>query len=275
VESRNSEDAEALVWRNDPSRPGGGLFIATQRTARALGEDIPTGTLVLPDPQTNEEDITTNVYSKEMAFSHATTNGSTSDATSLTPPSGDTFIPVTTPLRLVNDTTPRRTNVNPGMNSQSEVPHEVQVINMLDQFQNPATMQQDAAVNDGYLDGIPATMFEFGESDWGGTALSSRTHFNSLIDRLLLIIATKISRACCFQLSGIVFSSVFHSGPMVHHRNFRAQMETWPLPMGMGYSPPNLSKSYSVSDLSLLAGYRIVHDPSITSFSSVIHCQAM
>jgi len=165
VESRNSEDADAIAWKKDPSRPGGGLFIATQRTARALGEDIPSGTLVVPDPQPSEEDITTNVYSKEMAISHPTANGNTSDFTSLTPPLGDNFIPITTPFRPVDETAPQQINVNPAMNSQNEVPQEVHIINMLDQFQNPSTMQQDAAVNDGYLDGIPARMFEFDQWD--------------------------------------------------------------------------------------------------------------
>lgn len=49
VEARNSASADAIVFRKDPMRPGGGLFLATSRTASALGEDMPDGTLVVPD----------------------------------------------------------------------------------------------------------------------------------------------------------------------------------------------------------------------------------
>ncbi|KAF8333946.1 fungal-specific transcription factor domain-containing protein [Cantharellus anzutake] len=171
VESRNQEDADALVWKKDPSRPGGGLFIATQRAARALGSDIPTGTLVVPDPQNGEEaEISTELYTNEIVYNHPTmANGGPVDVASLTPPPGDSFVLVTTPLRPVDDASAPQTNVNPGMNSQNEVPRGVQVINMLDQYQHPTTMQssmqQYAAVNNGLLDGIPATMFEFDQWD--------------------------------------------------------------------------------------------------------------
>ncbi|KAF8319282.1 hypothetical protein DL93DRAFT_170297 [Clavulina sp. PMI_390] len=49
VEARNSASADAIVFRKDPSRPGRGFFIATERTASALGQDMPGGTVVVPD----------------------------------------------------------------------------------------------------------------------------------------------------------------------------------------------------------------------------------
>lgn len=49
MEARNSASADAIVFRKDPSHPARGFFIATERTAGALGPDIPGGTMVVPD----------------------------------------------------------------------------------------------------------------------------------------------------------------------------------------------------------------------------------
>ena len=55
--------------------------------------------------------------------------------------------------------------MNPAMNApQGSVPGIVQVMNVLDGQQGGNTLQQFALADTGFLEGIPGTMFDWGES---------------------------------------------------------------------------------------------------------------
>lgn len=164
------------MFRKDPSRPGGGLFVATEKTAAALGSDIPKGTMVVPDEQMPDE--YKNGAHMELPSTHRHSlngeegtrgDGSTSTLIRRTTSSStddqlSSFVPLTTPLlRQESSTHLNLSNVNPNIgNANQNIPHGVQVLNVLDQPTNSASVQQYAAASSGLLEGIPQTMFEWG-----------------------------------------------------------------------------------------------------------------
>ncbi|KAF9513131.1 hypothetical protein BS47DRAFT_991537 [Hydnum rufescens UP504] len=247
VEARNNPEVDAIQFRKDPTRPGGGLFVATQRSAAALGpENIPRGTLVLADSSGASEAGSSAGGSSDSGherkgegkanvgagllyggvpyqsnpvgarsssspnqpsqspvvgqhlgllrrmepppavdtLSTSQTSGPSSLGMSGTHAGGTNLSPNMTGLDMgvgLMGTMPNPrgamttpANVNPNLNGEAlsaflgngrEMPQGVQVLNMLDapQPSNPALMHQYATVNNGLLDGIPATMFEWGE----------------------------------------------------------------------------------------------------------------
>ncbi|KAI0707631.1 fungal-specific transcription factor domain-containing protein [Earliella scabrosa] len=57
-------------------------------------------------------------------------------------------------------------NMNPALNDQMAAPENVQVINVLNQTQDGgATLEQQAMADVGFLEGIPGTMFDWGQWD--------------------------------------------------------------------------------------------------------------
>jgi len=139
VEARNSASADAIVFRKDPMRPGGGLFLATSQTASALGEDMPSGTLVLPDPP--------DVYVSPTGGAPGQDAGETARGG----PDGPGWagevngmhlppVPHTTPMFVgERDTSSTMSNVNPNMPS-GDTPYDVQMLNTLqDQPADPAS----------------------------------------------------------------------------------------------------------------------------------------
>ena len=140
VEARNSASADALVFRKDPMRPGGGLFLATSQTARALGEDIPSGTLVLPDTPDAYVSPTGGAPGQDAVMGDETARagpGWAGEANGM--PHLPPVLHTAPMLAGEHDTSSTMSNVNPNMPS-GDTPYDVQMLNTLqDQPADPAS----------------------------------------------------------------------------------------------------------------------------------------
>jgi len=121
----------------DPMRPGGGLFLATSQTASALGEDMPTGTLVLPDPPDVYVSPTGGAPGQDAAQGGPDGPVWAGEANGMPrlPP-----VPHTTQMMVgERDTSSTMSNVNPNTPS-GDTPYDVRMLNTLqDQPADPAS----------------------------------------------------------------------------------------------------------------------------------------
>lgn len=149
VEARNSAQADAIVFRKDPSRRGGGLFIATQRTASALGEDMPDGTLVVPDvpdmyaagPSRSEQSsVDTSMNGSGMVHPGGAMMGAPSGGYAQS--TDDKGVPLGMHMMGVQDDSSRggMPNMNPGLETGPDTSYGMQMMNTLhDQPSNLAS----------------------------------------------------------------------------------------------------------------------------------------
>lgn len=131
-----------LEYKKDPSRPGGGVFVA-HGEARKADYGMPKGTIITSSDEESEEPPAAG--SSSLVNIRPLTSGARGEA-----------------------------NVNPALNYMaSQSPGNVQVLNVLDGPQASGKLQQFAMADVGLLEGIPGGMFDWGQ--WG----SFFTRFNS------------------------------------------------------------------------------------------------
>ncbi|OBZ69223.1 Acetamidase regulatory protein [Grifola frondosa] len=124
-----------LVFKSDPSRPGGGVFVAQGKVREGqLDKALPEGTII----------------SGEGAEGGA---GGQQQASG-TGPGMVNFTPLG-----------NFPNMNPALNEQPEAPANVTVMNVLDVPQGGNTLEQHAMAETGFLDNIPGGMFDWGQWD--------------------------------------------------------------------------------------------------------------
>ena len=133
----------ALQYKKDPTRPGGGVFIARGTTNEAVDKHLPQGTII------NEE--------QESASSPVAMSGAWS-----------------TDARAAGSQSQQQQqqvehygafpNMNPALNDNVAVPQgSVQVMNVLDvPANNNSTLEQLMTVDAGYLQGLPVSMLDWG-----------------------------------------------------------------------------------------------------------------
>ncbi|KAI0318935.1 fungal-specific transcription factor domain-containing protein [Amylostereum chailletii] len=125
-----------FLYEKDPSRPGGGVFIARPGTAEAYKE-LPPGTVI----------------------EHGSMEESEMDVRRVT--SGGTMVNLTPIGRSGAET-----NVNPAMEGGSGSGRNVQVVNLLqDGSPGPGSLEQLAMADNSWLEGIPGGMFDWGQWD--------------------------------------------------------------------------------------------------------------
>ncbi|KAG5645591.1 hypothetical protein DXG03_005729 [Asterophora parasitica] len=202
-----------LEYKKDPTRPGGGVFIAHGQAAKEGDfKDIPAGVIISP-----EESAASNVGEAAASASGAVTSPITtptlndrdratmlSTSSSFAPPlPNDINVPSPSPSNippmhrglamsssairstanlqqqqqtpatspLVNFTPLGRRqngnylNMNPAMNAQAQPQGNVQLMNVLDGPQGGNTLQEFALTDNGFLEGIPGGMFDWGQWD--------------------------------------------------------------------------------------------------------------
>ncbi|KAI6036519.1 fungal-specific transcription factor domain-containing protein [Pisolithus microcarpus] len=134
-----------LEYKKDPSRPGGGVFVA-HGEARKADYGMPKGTIITSSDEESEEPPAAG--SSSLVNIRPLTSGARGEA-----------------------------NVNPALNYMaSQSPGNVQVLNVLDGPQASGKLQQFAMADVGLLEGIPGGMFDWGNlGQWG----SFFTRFNS------------------------------------------------------------------------------------------------
>ncbi|KAF5336237.1 hypothetical protein D9758_014368 [Tetrapyrgos nigripes] len=190
-----------LDYRKDPSRPGGGVFVASGR-AKGNYQDLPAGTIASDDDESEGEAAATTVPASSASVfptnNHDLKHSNLSNpnlgfllsspfaprldpstppsiSTPNTPTLARTLVPTLVNAQLagqsvapgsasmVNFTPLGPANLNPAMNAQS-VPNN-QVINILDTPQAPNTLVEFAMADNGFLEGIPTSMFDWGQWD--------------------------------------------------------------------------------------------------------------
>jgi hypothetical protein len=145
------------VFRKDPTRPGGGVFVARDTTGE-MDKNIPEGTII------NERaEGETHVFSCEM-LQRPNAVAWTLDAASSPEQQHQHQHPPMINYAPLGSSYP---NVNPAMNGglgqqhMTIPPGHVQVLNLLDQPSN-APLEQ-LAMADGFLEGMPSTIFDWGK----------------------------------------------------------------------------------------------------------------
>ncbi|KAJ2923287.1 hypothetical protein H1R20_g13810, partial [Candolleomyces eurysporus] len=162
-----------LDYRKDPTRPGGGVFVAQDngKTTEAL-KDVPEGTIINASEE-EDADAAGSVdgdggdHDQQGAQQQ---RGAVSEGGHIVPPSNSTPMVSFTPLSIGAAGTGRGnqySNVNPAMNLQASqnASTNVQVMNVLDGSQSGTAMADLAMADNGFLEGIPGGMFDWGQWD--------------------------------------------------------------------------------------------------------------
>ncbi|KAF9448024.1 hypothetical protein P691DRAFT_705734 [Macrolepiota fuliginosa MF-IS2] len=134
----------SLEYRKDPSRPGGGVFVAQTRDTREEDiKDLPAGTVIT----SGENDEGTGNQTPSVSQQQRQTSQQPSSMVNFTPlnKSGDNY-----------------GNLNPAMNAQNQ--GNVQVMNVLDGGQSVNLAEYEMSDN-GFLEGLPGSMFDWHQWD--------------------------------------------------------------------------------------------------------------
>ncbi|KAJ7632756.1 fungal-specific transcription factor domain-containing protein [Roridomyces roridus] len=128
-----------LDYKPDPTRPGKGVFIANN-DMQVNFADLPAGTVIVGSDATQEAP-----------------NGTTTASSAGTVPAMVNLTPLTGRGGV---------NMNPAMNAASAAAAgAVQVMNVLDDPQASNTLAEHAMSDTNFLEGIPGTMFDWGQWD--------------------------------------------------------------------------------------------------------------
>ncbi|TFK30156.1 hypothetical protein FA15DRAFT_200823 [Coprinopsis marcescibilis] len=154
-----------LDYRKDPTRPGGGVFVA-QGKSRSSEEfkDLPEGTII---SASSDDDA---AGSEDGKREHDERPRGQDDGREIIPPTASTSAPLVkfTPLNLggMGGRGSESYNVNPAMNAQqNSQSSSVQVMNMLDASQTDGAMHDLALADNGFLEGLPGGMFDWNQWD--------------------------------------------------------------------------------------------------------------
>ncbi|KAG5716394.1 Acetamidase regulatory protein [Termitomyces sp. T112] len=193
-----------LDYKKDPTRPGGGVFIATGQAAREGDfQGVPAGVVISPDSECEATPAvvsSTSINDRDRASLLSTSSSfapplpndgqqNASPPTSSNVPPMHRGLSMSSALRstaggnpqgigsgsptlpsIVNFTPLSRrsgsySNMNPAMNVQGLPQGNVQVMNVLDGPQGGNTLQEFAIADNEFLAGIPGSMFDWGQWD--------------------------------------------------------------------------------------------------------------
>jgi len=161
-----------LAYKKDPSRPGGGVFVALGDSRKGNFEGVVEGVIINSSDEEREGEesaakISSPTNDRSFLLSSSTSALSTADDTGDHTASAPA-VPRST--SLVNFTPLRReggesiSNVNPAMNTSSS-PGNVRVFNVLDVPQAQNMPEQFATADNLFLEGIPGGMFDWTQWD--------------------------------------------------------------------------------------------------------------
>jgi hypothetical protein len=149
---------EGLDYRKDPTRPGGGVFVARGHTRDENYRDLPEGTVITrsSDEETEGEALVHRTsIATDQARVHYHHNGR--DAANA---AGSSSLVNFTPLG--GGDRAGSGNLNPALNAQSS--SRSQVINILDMPHSSNIIVESAIPDTGLLEGIPGGIADWGES---------------------------------------------------------------------------------------------------------------
>ncbi|KAH6918269.1 fungal-specific transcription factor domain-containing protein [Coprinopsis sp. MPI-PUGE-AT-0042] len=185
-----------LDYRRDPTRPGGGVFVA-QGNSKDDFQDLPEGTVI---SASSDDDAPGSDDGNESPVMHScscdanaqrglgdhedrvqgrqekgearnvpptTQTGPMNANSGMGSGSGSTPMVTFTPLNVGGSAGrgSQSYNVNPAMNVQGSQNGNVQVMNMLDASQSGSSMADLALADNGFLEGLPGGMFDWNQWD--------------------------------------------------------------------------------------------------------------
>ncbi|KAG6335854.1 hypothetical protein ID866_3244 [Astraeus odoratus] len=132
---KGRQPVSGLEYKKDPSRPGGGVFVA-HGEARKADYGLPEGTIITSSDEESDSQ----------------------------PKAGSSSLVNIRPLRSGNEGALGGANVNPALNSvASQSPSTVQVLKVLDSPQASGMLEQFAMADVGLLEGFPGWMSDSGQ----------------------------------------------------------------------------------------------------------------
>ncbi|KAG9318550.1 hypothetical protein JVU11DRAFT_642 [Chiua virens] len=138
---------QGLEYKKDPSRPGGGVFVAHGEARQGDYEGIPQGTVI-----TSSDEESEGKDRPDLLGCRGSSLVSIAPLTYSQMDGAESGTPAAFP------------NMNPALNNvTSQGPGNVQVLNVLDIPQASNTLEQLAMADVGLLEGIPGGMFDWGE----------------------------------------------------------------------------------------------------------------
>ncbi|PCH37864.1 hypothetical protein WOLCODRAFT_66856 [Wolfiporia cocos MD-104 SS10] len=151
-----------LVFQKDPSRPGGGVFVAMSKPKEDQVKDVPAGTIISGNREEGNGHAGPSIRSlpsgaSPTAHSPWPSGGSQQQQQMRAQHQHDASV-------AEHSQVGGHSNVNPMMNDASGSGN-VQVLNVLDGPQAPNTLEQAAMTHDGFLAGLPDGMFEWTQWD--------------------------------------------------------------------------------------------------------------
>ena len=173
---------DSLVFKKDPSRPGGGVFVAhTKPKDGEVDEHLPEGTIISGDGNEGEtpavavlgggsgdnlaaSSVSPSGYPAWSSASSARRSGQGQQPPQPQVPSQQQpeQMQQDAPMVQYPHSDGSFSNVNPVLNDPS-LPGNVQVMNVLDVPQASNTLEQFAIADTAFMEGIPTSMFEWSE----------------------------------------------------------------------------------------------------------------
>ncbi|KAL6305297.1 fungal-specific transcription factor domain-containing protein [Sparassis latifolia] len=139
-----------LVFQKDPSRPGGGVFVAHGKDRR-VDSDVPEGTIIAGSESESEVAGTEQQQQSRQQLQHQLQQQHGADQ-------GPSSMVNFTPLGG------NMSNMNPALNNAALLyPGNVQVMNVLDFPQASGTLEQLAMADNGLLEGLPKSYYDWGQ----------------------------------------------------------------------------------------------------------------
>jgi hypothetical protein len=161
--------APALVYKQDESRPGGGVFIA--QGSKEKYKDLPPGVVI----ESSEEESRASTSERKQPAAAGSTTYTESQFTKTGPSVPLVGSPSPMVQQLGGGGEP---NVNPTMTEGLMMgPHSAHVMNVL----GAPHMSSHSAMVDLGLEGMPGGMFDWGEFLGASVALFLRSSLNCLI----------------------------------------------------------------------------------------------
>ncbi|KAJ7582943.1 fungal-specific transcription factor domain-containing protein [Mycena floridula] len=160
---KGKQPLDGLDYQKDPSRPGGGIFVAHGKARESDFDDLPEGTVIKASDEDSEMESRTERNRAQLRSSMASSSAfapplPNEQSGSSSSPSLVNFTPIGGDR---NEGTPA--NMNPAMNTRTGPRN--QVINILDMPQSSDTLAHVAMTDSGFLEGIPSGMFDYGQWD--------------------------------------------------------------------------------------------------------------
>lgn len=163
-----------LVFRKDPTRPGGGVFIARDTTNEAVDKHLPQGTIINERSAEGEALASSYDYQRPNAMAWTLEGTSSQQHQQQQQHHSHPQHPQQQQGQSIVNYAPLGANfpnVNPAMNTQGVgqqqhmaiPPGHVQVLNLLDQPQGGNALEQLAIADAGFLEGMPSTIFDWGQ----------------------------------------------------------------------------------------------------------------